>query len=314
LYLEADLDIFTPRTSLPENLISEPTDITAAFDWCESLARAHYENFPVASRFLPRDKRPLVASVYAFARIADDFADEGTLDESARLAQLDDWQKKLDDCYDGRADHPAFIALRHTASLAGIPRQLFADLLTAFRMDVTTRRFPDAAALLRYCTYSANPVGRIVLHIFDNATARTCALSDSICTGLQLANFCQDVAVDWRKGRLYLPLEDLDQFGYTEVDIAEGRVDGRFVAVMKHQVERARNFLIDGSPLAREAIPTLRFELALTVRGGLAILRAVERSNYEVLHRRPALSHLTKAAIVAAAFADRRLWRVPLQK
>lgn len=289
--------------------ISASPGSRAAFDYCEQLARTHYENFPVASLFLPRTLRPSVAAVYAFARTADDFADEGDLPPAARLALLDDWQQKLDDCYAGRADHPVFIALAETAARAEIPRQLFADLLAAFRRDVTTTRYPDAGALLEYCTLSANPVGRIVLHLFQNATPRTVLLSDHICSGLQLANFCQDVAVDWANGRLYIPLEDLDRFGYTEAALAEGRIDGRFIALMQQQVGRARSLLLEGRPLVEEAVGTLRFELALTIRGGLAILRAVERQGWDVLHRRPALSLVTKIALVAAALADRTIWK-----
>ena len=291
--------------------ISDSSRIRAAFAHCEELARRHYENFPVASRFLPRAKRPLVAAVYAFARVADDFADEGDRPPAERLASLDDWLHKLDDCYAGRADHPVFIALAETAARAEIPRQLFADLLTAFRLDVTKSRFRASAELLEYCSFSANPVGRIVLHIFDNATPRTFLLSDQICTGLQLANFCQDVSVDWRKGHLYIPLEDLDRFGYTEEALGQGIVDGRFTALMQMQVNRARNHLLEGRPLVHEAVPSLRFELALTVRGGLAILGAVEKKGWDVLHHRPALSMMTKAAIVAAAFADGRAWKSP---
>jgi squalene synthase HpnC len=303
--------IFSPIILPTVDHISGSSDIRAAFAYCEELARTHYENFPVASRFLPRAQRPFVAAVYAFARTADDFADEGNLPAATRLAKLDDWQQKLDDCYEGRADHPVFVALAETAARTGIPRQLFADLLTAFRLDVTTTRFRDAGELMEYCSFSANPVGRIILHIFGNATPRTFVLSDSICSGLQLANFCQDVSVDWRNGRLYIPLEDLDRFGYTEAALGEGRVDARFIACMQLQVSRARNLLVEGRPLVQEAVPPLRFELALTVRGGLAILGAVEHVGWDVLHHRPALSLMTKAAIVAAALADRMKWKTP---
>ena len=250
-----------------------------------------------------------MAAVYAFARIADDFADEGTAPEAGRLARLDDWERKLDDCYAGRADHPVFLAIAETAARTGVPRQLFTDLITAFRLDVTKSRFRDRDELLRYCAYSANPVGRIVLHIFDNASPRTFFLSDSICTGLQLANFCQDVSVDWRKGRLYIPLEDLERFGYTEAEIGQGIADGRFTALMRFQAGCARKFLMEGRPLVHEAVPALRFELSLTVRGGLAILDVVERKCRDVLRHRPALSMVTKAAIIAAALADGRVWK-----
>ena len=246
--------------------------------------------------------------MYAFARTADDFADEGGDPPEARLRKLDEWQKKLDASYEGRADHPVFVALAETAARTGIPKSLFSDLLLAFRLDVTKTRYPSSAELLQYCAFSANPVGRIILQIFNGTNSRSCALSDSICTGLQLANFAQDVSVDWRKGRLYLPLDDLGRFGYTEEEIERGTVDRRFRESMKLQVDRARGFLLAGSPLVGEAPRAIRFELALTVRGGLAILKSVERTGFDVLRRRPVISVLEKGRIVFMAIARRNVW------
>ncbi len=288
--------------------ISSTTEIAGAFDWCERLTRSHYENFPVASLFVPREKRPYVCAVYAFARTADDFADEGDDAPAVRLGKLDDWQERLDSAYEGKADHPVFIALAETASRTGIPKSLLTDLLTAYRMDVDKKRYGTQGELLQYCSFSANPVGRIVLHIFDGVNPRSCALSDSICTGLQLANFWQDVFVDWQKGRLYIPLDDLGRFGYTEADIERGTVDRRFRELMKCQVDRARGLLLEGSPLLREAPRAIRFELSLTVRGGLAILKRVERSGFDVLRRRPVISFLEKGRIVVMAIAHRNAW------
>ena len=288
--------------------ISGTTDIAGAFAWCERLTRSHYENFPVASLFIPRDRRPYVCAVYAFARTADDFADEGDDLPRVRLEKLDDWQAKLDASYEGRADHPVFVAIAETAARTGLPKSLLSDLLTAFRMDVTTKRFQSTAELLQYCRFSANPVGRIVLHIFKGAAPGSLLLSDSICTGLQLANFAQDLSVDWRKGRLYVPLEDLNRFGYTEDDVERGTVDRRFRDLMEAQVDRARGFLLAGSPLVGEAPREIRFELALTVRGGLAILKRVERIGYDVLHTRPVVSIPDKARIVFMAIAGRSAW------
>jgi squalene synthase HpnC len=288
--------------------ISSTTDIAGAFDWCVRLTRSHYENFPVASLFVPREKRPYVCAVYAFARTADDFADEGDDPPEERLRKLDDWRAQLDAAYEGRADHPVFIALAETAARTGIPGSLFADLLAAYRMDVVKQRYRSEGELLQYCSFSANPVGRIILHIFGGADPRSCALSDRICTGLQLANFAQDVSVDWQKGRLYIPLDDLGRFGYTESDIEHGTVDGRFRELMKCQVDRARGLLLGGSPLVREAPRAIRFELSLTVRGGLAILKRVERIGFDVLRRRPVISILEKARIVVTAIAHRNAW------
>ncbi|MEW6512217.1 MAG: squalene synthase HpnC [Bacteroidota bacterium] len=279
-----------------------------AFRYCARLARDHYENFPVASFLLPRSKRPFVYAVYAFARTADDLADEGSLLPAARLAALDDLERRLYDCYEGKADHPVFIALGETAEKTKVPQQLLVDLLTAFRLDVTKKRFSDFRELLYYCSCSANPIGRLVLHIFGNVTARALDLSDQICTGLQLANFWQDLSLDWRKGRLYVPLDDCGRFGYTESDLAKGIVDERFRNLMRFQIDRTRQFLLGGTPLVHETSSRLKFEVILTVEGGLAILRAIETSGYDVLHNRPALSKGAKAKLLAAVLLNGRRW------
>jgi squalene synthase HpnC len=279
--------------------------VRAAFAYCEQVARTHYENFPVASLLLPKQQRPYVAAIYAFARTADDFADEGTVSAEERLARLDDWERRLEASYRGDADDPVFIALAETIARTGIPKPPLSALLNAFRMDVTTKRFATFQELLYYCQYSANPVGQLVLHLFNQARPEAVALSDSICTGLQLANFWQDVGVDWEKGRLYLPLEDLRHFGYTEGQIAEGFLDDRFRALMKFQVERARNYLLAGASLPGMVGLRLRCELALTLRGGLGILRRIEAAGYDVLHQRPALLTADKARIVLDAIFGR---------
>lgn len=251
--------------------------------------------------------RPFVCAVYAFARTADDFADEGSLPPDGRLARLDDWERMLHGAYEGKADHPVFIALADTAARTGIPRTLFSDLLAAFRMDVRKTRYRTFSELLAYCAFSANPVGRIVLHIFRDASPSNLELSDRICTGLQLANFWQDISVDGKKGRLYLPLEDLDRFGYTEEELARGCLTDGFREMMIFQVRRTRTLLLEGSPLVRRAVRDLRFELALTVRSGLAILGAIEKMGYDTLRARPVLSWTNKALILLAAYRD--AWR-----
>jgi squalene synthase HpnC len=278
--------------------------IRQAFAFCEDLTRRHYENFPVASLLLPKQKRPYVAAVYAFARTADDFADEGALGSAERLAKLDLWRQSLDRCYDGNPIGPVFIALAETASKTGLPKEPLADLLAAFRMDVEKNRFRNFEEILHYCSYSANPVGRIVLHIFDDASPEKLSYSDNICTGLQLANFWQDVRVDWAKGRVYLPLDDLSRFGYTEQELARGRCTPQFRDMMAFQVERTRKFLEEGRPLARQARKELRIELDLTVRGGLEILNAIERQGYDVLSRRPSLSTFTKLRLLGRALLE----------
>jgi squalene synthase HpnC len=291
--------------NIPDTLIKRhaTASIADSFKYCEAIARKHYENFPVASHFIPRDLRPYVFVVYAFARTADDFADEGAVTTSQRLANLSEWESKLERSYAGDADHPVFIALQETISRCGIPKQPLADLLMAFKMDVTRDRFSTFEDLLHYCAHSANPVGRLVLHIFSWATDRAIRFSDDICTGLQLANFWQDVAIDWAKGRLYLPLEDINRFGYTEDDLARATCDERFRDLLRFQVERTRAYFNSGRPLLDEAVKELKFELRLTWHGGMTILKKIERANYDVLTRRPVISSMDKAGILIRTIA-----------
>ncbi len=276
--------------------------IEEAFLFCERLAKSHYENFPVASFFIPKDKRPYVWSLYAFARTADDFADEGNEPPERRIEMLNDWNEQLDECYNGRAIHPIFVALSETVRKCRIPKQPLVDLLTAFRIDVTQKRFGTFDDLLYYCRHSANPIGQLVLHVFDGANGRAIALSDNMCTALQLANFWQDVSVDWQKGRLYIPLEDSMRFGYTEEDFDGHIVDQRFRTLMAFEVDRTRKLFEAGKPLLREANPELRLELNLTWRGGMRILEKIERLKYDVLRQRPAVSMWDKLFILGTSF------------
>ena len=295
------LESITTDTSIDRHEQSHPSSVGHAFEYCEKITREHYENFPVASRFIPASLRPYVTAIYAFARTADDFADEGDLPVQERLSKLDAWEEKLDRCFDGEASDPIFIALAETVSRCGIPRKPLTDLLTAFRTDVTCSRFSTFHELLDYCTHSANPVGRLVLYIFSSATDRTMGFSDNICTALQLANFWQDVSIDWKKGRLYLPLEDLQRFGYTENDLAIGRYDERFRNLLKFQVDRTKRYFDSGKPLLTEAPGDLKFELRLTWFGGQTILTKIEQADYNVLKKRPVITSLDKARIFLKA-------------
>jgi phytoene synthase len=279
--------------------------IEESFAFCERMARSHYENFPVASFLVPREKRRYIWSVYAFARVADDFADEGDTVPERRLEQLAKWAEYLDATYTGAPPHPIFIALRETIRQFSIPRSLFNDLLTAFRMDVERKRFATYEDLLHYCHHSANPIGRLVLHVFDDAQPTLCSYSDAICTALQLTNFWQDVSVDLQKGRVYLPLEDLHRFGYTERELHEGTVDQRFRRLLAFEVGRTRDLFREGKPLLTQATKRLRFELRLTWRGGMTILDKIEQSNFDVLHRRPVLSRLDVLTILITSFVRR---------
>ncbi|MFN0156774.1 MAG: squalene synthase HpnC [Bacteroidota bacterium] len=302
------MDLFLRRRKMTSSIvITDPDAVSVqpfptaslrdAFSYCENLTRSHYENFPVASLILPKRERPHICAVYAFARTADDFADEGDRTVEARLALLNDWQTKLDACIRGEADHPVFIALAETLRVYKVPKGLFNDLLTAFRMDVTTSRFETFDDLLFYCSHSANPVGRIVLHIFRDASPRNLSLSDAVCTALQLTNFWQDLGVDWPRGRLYLPLEDCRRFGYNENELTTGKTNSALQQLMKFQVERTRQLFDEGKPLCREAAPSLRLELKLTWHGGTTVLNKIETSGYDVLHR-PTLSLKDKLQIL----------------
>lgn len=280
---------------------SRPPSLGEAFHYCEQLAESHYENFPVASFFIPKEKRPYIWSIYAFARVADDFADEGDASSEQRLEQLDYWESSLNECYEGIASHPIFVALAETVQTYRIPKKLLADLLAAFRMDVTNKGFCTFDDLLYYSKHSANPIGQLVLHLFNNTTDRTIALSDSICTALQLSNFWQDVSVDWKRGRVYIPLEDIQRFGYTERDLGARIADERFQRLMKFEVDRTKELFIAGKPLLKEAAKELHLELNLTWHGGMKILEKIEQLQYDVLHTRPALSLWDKLSILSTS-------------
>ena len=287
--------------------------VEEAFLYCERVAKEHYENFPVASLAVPRRLRPYVWAVYAFARAADDFADEGTRPPAERLEALDSWERQLDEAVAGLAagdppgrpgsqpPGPVFLALRETVARTSLPVQPLRDLLTAFRMDVTTSRHRTFEDLLGYCRCSANPVGRLVLHLFGAANPATVERSDDICTALQLANFWQDIAVDLRQDRIYLPLDDLGRFGYTEKDLRASVLDARFRGVMKFQVDRTRALFQRGRPLLGMLRGRLRFELDLTWRGGMAILDAIEGSGYDLFRSRPVIGRGDRLRILAAA-------------
>ncbi|HUB18977.1 MAG TPA: squalene synthase HpnC [Acidobacteriaceae bacterium] len=268
--------------------------------WCRRLAETHYENFHVASWFLPRRLRPHFHAIYAYCRVSDDLGDE-VGDPDAALALLALWGHELDACYEGVARHPVFVALAETIRACDIPKEPFADLLVAFRQDQTVTRFATMPDLLRYCRYSANPVGRIVLYACGYRDSGRFALSDQTCSALQLANFWQDVRVDYAKNRIYLPLEDMNRFGATEAMIAEGRFTPEFRTLMRHEVSCARNMFLSGLPLIGLVDSELSVDLDLFSRGGLEILRAIERQGHDVLAARPTISKSRKAALLLRA-------------
>lgn len=274
--------------------------------WCRELAESHYENFHVATWFLPKPLIPHFHSVYAYCRVSDDLGDE-VGDRDASLALLDWWGRELDACYEGRARHPVFVALAETIRACSIPKEPFADLLSAFRQDQTVTRYRTMQDVLGYCRFSANPVGRLVLYICGHADEERFRLSDATCSALQLANFWQDVRVDWTKDRVYLPQEDMQRFCVSDRTIAEGIATPEFKALLKHEVDFARSLFEQGLPLIGMVGRELALDLDLFSRGGLAILRAIEEQDYDVLRARPALSKSTKFALVLRAVSGKLL-------
>jgi squalene synthase HpnC len=285
----------------PETLVAAPPcSIDDAFRECERIARAHYENFTLGSRLLPRPLRRHIAAVYAYARTADDFADEDP-DAARALAALDGWERELEGCYAGHPRHPIFVALAETVREFAIPIEPFRDLLTAFRMDVRFAGFATFDDLLFYCRHSANPVGHLVLYLFGHGDAERQARADDICTALQLTNFWQDLAVDLRKGRVYLPREDMARFGYGPDDLARQATTPEFRALMTFECARARGLFERGLVLADMLARREGREVRLFAGGGLAILDRLAAVQYDVFRARPALSRWTKIALVARA-------------
>lgn len=281
----------------------QPCSLTDAQHYCRRLAATHYENFTVGSWLLPRDLRQHFANVYAYCRWADDLADE-TIDGHDSLALLDWWEQQLRDCYRGEATHPVFISLSETVREFEIPIQPWLDLLTAFRQDQRVARYETFDELLGYCRNSANPVGRLVLHLGRCATPDRAQWSDSICTGLQLANFLQDVAGDWDRGRIYVPRESLKRFGYDETAFGRRECNDTFRRMMATEVDRAEQFLLEGLPLVRSAPEKLRVDVELFIRGGQAILQRIRAVEYDVWSQRPRVSRWQRVRLLGGC-----LWR-----
>ena len=321
-----------PEYAIPERAPS----LAEAQQYCARLAHSHYENFSVVTWFLPKHLHQHFYNVYAYCRISDDLGDEvGNPQQSLEL--LDAWEAELNATYlslveapppDVRRDveklqsefagrnvvgprHPVFIALRETIRQCDIPRAPFADLLTAFRQDQTTTRYPTFEDVLGYCKNSANPVGRLVLYVCGYRDEERQQLSDYTCTALQIANFWQDVARDYDKRRIYLPLESLAKFGVSEDDIAQHRFTPQFRELMKFEVARAREWFARGLPLAGKVDKHLAIDIELFSRGGMDVLDAIERQGYDVLSRRPAISKGRKLWLVARALLGKVTWGSP---
>jgi len=298
----------------PKDFVRDPAALTAVYTvpqaeaYTRWLATHHYENFHVVSWLLPKRLHRDFYNVYAYCRWADDLGDEmGDTAESLRLLAW--WREGLQAMYAGQATHPVFVALGGTVKQHAIPQQLFDDLIRAFEQDQTVTRYRNWEELFGYCRCSANPVGRLVLYLCGYSDEERQRLSDATCTALQLANFWQDVTVDWEKGRVYIPLEALERHGSSAEEIAARRATPGFVAAMREVVDRARALFLEGLPLAGMVDRRLAVDIELFSRGGLRVLDKIAAHGYDVLSRRPAISKTERVWILLGTLARAALAR-----
>lgn len=280
--------------------------IFAAYKYCKFITKNHYENFPVASFIVPKKQRPAITAIYAFSRIADDFADED-LYKNCRINRLEEWEKFLKD--PNPPTHPVFIALQQARSQFDLPQNLFLDLLTAFKMDVNTKRYQNYDDVLFYCKHSANPVGRLILHLFDHKHEALFAMSDAICTALQLTNFWQDVAIDLKKDRIYLPLEDCKKFDVTEDDLLTHKYSTHFKDLLEFEIARTIDLFLKGKNLGLAIKGKLGLELRLTWLTGITILQKIRQVKYDVFENRPKLSKKDFLKLFFVALSKKRYER-----
>jgi len=297
------------ETSLSSNGIDAAApaltvSLAAAERICRRIATGHYENFLVASVFLPRAMRQPFYNVYAYCRHADDLADESPTPEIA-TQKLADWQRQLQACFAGNATHPIFIALRDTDQRFDLRMEPFNDLIQAFLQDQVKVRYQTFDELLDYCRRSADPVGRIVLRLANADSDENLKLSDSVCTGLQLANHWQDVARDFRSGRIYLPAQDASRFGVDLERIHDVAQRKEFQDLLRFECDRAASFLRHGLPLASQVPRWLAKDIRLFIHGGLATLAAIANLHYDVLSQRPTVSRLRQMRLIVAAYVGR---------
>ena len=305
----ADLDLMPPPAlarSLEDCGLDPRAPRVSGYDqahgYAKHLATNHYENFHVGTWLFPKEAREHAYNVYAFCRWSDDLADE-VGDTARSLALLDWWRDELRACFAGSPRHPVFVALRRSVEVCALEDRPFHDLLDAFVQDQTVLRYPTFADVLDYCRRSADPVGRIVLALLGYRDEGRRALSDATCTGLQLANFWQDVENDLTRGRIYLPLEDMDRFGVNEEDLAMPTASEEVRELLRFEVERTREFFNRGLPLVGMVEGRARFDIDLFNRGGIAILDAIAAQGYDVLRRRPKISKVGKVGLLFSALA-----------
>jgi squalene synthase HpnC len=300
-----------PVLEIARNLPSAGCPPEEARRYTRWLATHHYENFNVVSWLLPRRLHQHFYNVYSYCRWSDDLGDE-VPDPKIALKLLDAWDEELQEMYAGRASHPVFIALAETVTALDIPIEPFRDLLIAFRQDQKVHRYENWGGVLDYCRFSANPVGRLVLYLTGYRDAERQALSDATCTALQLANFWQDVDRDLEKNRIYIPLDLLHEKGLTVEDLFARNFDDRYVKVMQALIARTRTLFAAGAPLAGRVSPSIRVDIELFSRGGLAVLDRIESMGYNTLQHRPAISRATQIGLLGRALLDRCFtWILP---
>ncbi len=303
------------ETTLDDRLLGGPAEyltpatrptLAEAQAWCQRLATSHYENFHVATWFLPKRIRPYFESIYAFSRVSDDLGDE-VADTAVATELLTAWRAMLDECYEHpeRSRHPVYVALQQTIAETGMPKQLFADLIHAFQMDQTVTRYETLEQLIGYSHYSANPVGRLVLWVSGYRDEERALLSDKVCTALQLINFWQDVVEDWERGRRYLPADAMARFGVTDAMIAEKRFTPEYRAMMVYLVDYARTMLAEGAAISGTVDRELAVTLKLFSNGGFAAIDGIVAQDYDVLAKRPSVSKATKVKLLAGALAGK---------
>jgi len=295
------VSLWHPGSDDPGPHVSQPVpSCEEALAYCRELATSHYENFPLVSWLLPKRLHAHFYSIYAFCRWADDLGDE--IDDSSRsLELLNWWRTELEACYRGECRHPVFVALRSTIEEKKIPITPFLDLISAFEQDQTVHEYDTYEQLLDYCSRSANPVGRLLNHLWSKSSDASLEWSDSICTGLQLTNFWQDVERDFRIGRVYLPREDREKFGVTLEMLESRQSTPEIVALMKFQVDRAQNFLISGASVIEQLPTMIQIDIELFAAGGLCILERIRKIGYRVLEQRPVVSRSDAVKLLVVA-------------
>ena len=269
------------------------------------LAKTHYENFPVGSRMIPKEYREPIHLIYAFARVADDIADEGSASVEDRIRKIDEWQSRLHSAIDGKSHDQFFLQLAETIRRNELSIELFDDLLVAFRKDASNSMYETFNEVLEYCRYSANPIGRLLLQLFRCSTDHTTVLSDKICTALQLSNFWQDISVDTRRNRFYIPRSDLKKFNLNQSDFNTNQSNEKFRAMMKMRVEQTRNLFLEGKPLFTMVSNDFQFELKLIWNGGIRILEKIESLNFDTRKVRPKHTIIDSTIILTRALFSR---------